>query len=254
MPWALLLHWTEDGWNVEKKWWGPGLRFWCTCEFYEISTLFSIVSFFPCFSRRSNMRASSTAWIIGVCLNTRSHGPMLLSLSCFLTVLQLWHLNMCKDGPTPLSINWVHKIGCCIDYWWLLSLLSSSSWLKICVSSLYLRHHLLIDADLLVLRLSALVVRPFAICLKLAEHFAAVQWSDWCPDSEGQKHSSEPAWRGETIWIWNNLRIYLCIGNCWKPWRASFASWSRGLNLQGGCSQVILWRGSGRSETGWNHT
>ena len=202
MPWALLLHWTEDGWNVEKKWWGPGLRFWCTCEFYEILTLCGIVSFFPCFSRRSNMRASSTAWIIGVCLNTRSHHPMLLSLSCFLTVLQLWHLNMFKGGPTPLSINWVHKIGCRIDYWWLLSL-SSSSWLKICVS-VYLRHHLLIDADLLVLRLSALVVRPFAICLKLAEHFAAVQWSDWCPHSEGQKHSSEPAWRGA---------YYLCIGN-----------------------------------------
>lgn len=116
MPWALLLHWTEDGWNVEKKWWGPGLRFWCTCEFYEILTLCGIMSLFPCFSRRSNMRASSTAWIIGVCLNTRSHGPMLLSLSCFLTVLQLWHLKMCKGGPTPLSINWVHKIGCCIDY------------------------------------------------------------------------------------------------------------------------------------------
>lgn len=142
---------------------------------------------------------------------------------------------------------------------WLLSLLSSSSWRYVFHvffwgSFVYLRHHLLIDADLLVLRLSALVVRPFAICLKLAEHFAAVQWSDWCPDSEGQKHSSRPAWRGETIWIWNTLRIYLCIGNCWKPWRATFASWSQGLNLQGGCSQVILWRGSGRSETGWNHT
>ncbi len=197
LPLALLLHLNEDGRNVEKKWWGPGLRFWfCIAalvnlwealehesEFYRMNywclSQHNILWPHAPFACRFRVFWQSYSYDRWTCAKGLNHCPSIEFIRL--------------DVELIFCIFYLHQAGWRYVF-------HVFFWRFLCVSEASLADRCWPSSSPFVCACS----QAFCNLPEVGWTFRSwtmIRLMSWF-GSEGQKHSSEQAWRGQTIWIW----------------------------------------------------